>query len=200
MPRDGSATRERILDAAEHLVIENGFAGTSVDQVLTTAKTSKGAFFHHFNSKLELGRELVARYAAADIANLHQALEATAGLEDPAARLLAFVRYFEDSADEVMSGQSGCLFIAVLTEQQLAGADTAAPIVASVKAWRDAIDDLLRHALGSRVSAADRSALADHLFVTFEGAFLLCRSLDDPGHMRRQLRSYRLLLEALLRT
>ena len=34
--------------------------------------------------------------------------------------------------------------------------------------------------------------------VTFEGAFLLCRSLDDPSHMRTQLRTYRMLLEALL--
>ena len=42
MPKDGTANRERILDAAEHLVIENGFAATSVDQILTAAGTSKG--------------------------------------------------------------------------------------------------------------------------------------------------------------
>ena len=36
------------------------------------------------------------------------------------------------------------------------------------------------------------------LFVTFEGAFLLCRSLGDPSQMRTQLRTYRLLLAAVL--
>ena len=47
---------ERILDVAQHLVIENGFAATSVDQVIKAAGTSKGAFFHHFDSKLDLAR------------------------------------------------------------------------------------------------------------------------------------------------
>jgi hypothetical protein len=36
------------------------------------------------------------------------------------------------------------------------------------------------------------------VFVTFEGAFILARSLNDPGHMRAQLRVLRQLLEALL--
>jgi hypothetical protein len=37
------------------------------------------------------------------------------------------------------------------------------------------------------------------VFVTFEGAFILARSLNDPGHMRAQLRVLRQLLETLLR-
>jgi TetR/AcrR family transcriptional repressor of nem operon len=200
MPRDGTATKERILDAAEHLVIENGFAGTSVDQVLAAAGTSKGAFFHHFDSKLDLGRRLVERYAAADVAELDAALAATADIEDPCQRLMAFVRVFEDAADQLMSTQSNCLFAAVLAEQELAGPGTVEPIVASIEAWRTAVADLLRRALASRPGdvTVDPDAVADHLFVTFEGAFLLCRSLGDGGHMRRQLQTYRQLLEALL--
>ena len=45
----------------------------------------------------------------------------------------------------------------------------------------------------------DVDALADNLFVTFEGAFLLCRSTGDPEHMRRQLATHRTLVEALLK-
>ena len=92
MPKDGTANRERILDAAEHLVIENGFAATSVDQVLAAAGTSKGAFFHHFDSKLDLARALTERYVAGDIGQLRAALDATAEVTDPAERVLAFVR------------------------------------------------------------------------------------------------------------
>ena len=54
MPRDGTATRTRILDAAQTLMERNGVTGTSVDQILDGAHTSKGAFFHHFDSKREL--------------------------------------------------------------------------------------------------------------------------------------------------
>lgn len=196
MPRDGSATRTRILDAAERLVIDNGFAATSVDQVIAEAGSSKGAFFHHFASKADLADQLVTRYAEADLGALTEALAAVADLTDPADRLVEFVRHFEDGAHDVMSAQSSCLYVAVLTERQLAGADTARPILGAVEAWRRAIGSLLRDALGDR---EDLDALADHVFVTFEGAFVLCRAAGDPDHMRAQLAALRVLLEALVR-
>ena len=49
-------TRERILDAAQQLVMERGFSATTVDAILEAAGSSKGAFFHHFASKADLGR------------------------------------------------------------------------------------------------------------------------------------------------
>lgn len=193
MPKDGAPNRSRILDAAERLVIENGFAATSVDQVLRAAGTSKGAFFHHFDSKVDLARALTERYVAGDIAQLHAALEATAEVANPAERVLAFVRYFEDQADELMSVQSSCLYIAVLTEQQLVSAGTSDLINQAIETWREEIAALL---LAAGVDDAD--ALADHVFVTFEGAFLLCRSTGKPEHMRTQLATLRRLLAGLL--
>ena len=44
----------------------------------------------------------------------------------------------------------------------------------------------------------DVDALADHLFTTFEGAFILCRTLEDSSAMRAQLQVLRKLLESLL--
>lgn len=199
MPKDGSVNRERILDAAQHLVIENGFAATSLDQILTQVGTSKGAFFHHFDSKLALGRALTERYVAADVGQLRWALEETAGVEDPAERVSAFIRCFEDSAEEVMSEQSNCLYIAVLTEQQLVSNGTADLITQAIEAWRTEIAALLDAAAESRgLDLGDTSALADHVFVTFEGAFLLCRSTGRPDHMRTQLGVLRRMLEAML--
>jgi TetR/AcrR family transcriptional regulator, transcriptional repressor for nem operon len=198
VPRDGTATRERILDAAEHLVIENGYAATSVDHVIAASGSSKGAFFHHFDSKRDLARALVGRYVEADLAHLAGALEATAGITDPAERALAFVRLFEDGADELMREQSGCLYISVLTERDLTFDGTAREIRQAIVDWRVAYAELLRAALGSRAASVDADALADHLFVTFEGAFLLCRSLGDASHMRTQLATYRRLVAAVL--
>ena len=198
MPRDGTATRERILDAAEHLVIENGYAATSVDQVIAASGSSKGAFFHHFDSKRDLARELVGRYVDADLAHLQAALDATSSIADPAKRALAFVKVFEDAGDELMAAQSGCLYTSVLTERELTVDSTAAEIRRAVLEWRTAYAGLLRAALGPRARSVDVDALSDHLFVTFEGAFLLCRSLGEPSHMRTQLQTYRLLLEELL--
>ena len=202
MPRDGTATRERILAAAERLVIDNGFAATSVDQVIAESGTSKGAFFHHFASKLDLARSLVDRYAAADLAHLDQsAAQAQAATSDPAGRVIAFLRIFEDGADELMAAQSGCLYVSVLTERQLARSGTRERISKSIAAWRTVLARLLSDALQTCPAGQviDTDALADHLFVTFEGAFILARSTSEPRHMRAQLTVLRQLLESLLR-
>lgn len=199
MPRDGTVNRERILDAAEHLVIENGFAATSLDQVIKAAGTSKGAFFHHFDSKVDLARSLTERYVDADLAQLRAALHATVSVADPAERLIAFVRYFEDGAEDLMSAQSSCLYVAVLTEQQLVSNGTADLINQAIEVWRKEIADLLVAAsTPGGPDLGDIDALADHVFVTFEGAFLLCRSTGSPEHMRGQLQVLRHLLSAAL--
>lgn len=53
-PRRGGA-REALLDAAIGLVRKQGWSATSVDQLCAAAGVTKGAFFHHFASKEELG-------------------------------------------------------------------------------------------------------------------------------------------------
>jgi TetR/AcrR family transcriptional repressor of nem operon len=202
MPRDGTATRDRILDAAQRLFIDNGYSGTTVDEVIAASASSKGAFFHHFESKQALAEALVDRYVAGDLAMLDAGLDAAARAgDDPAARAVAFVQFYEDIADEIMAGTTGCLYTTVLAESQLIQAGTSGPIAKAVAVWRERFADLLRDAFADRPlrnADLDVDALSDHLFVTFEGAFLLARTAGDPGHMRSQLRTLRVLLEALL--
>lgn len=198
MPRDGSATRSRILEAATRLVIDNGFRATTVEAVLEAAGTSKGAFFHHFASKQALAEALVEEYVAADVRMLEDGLAAArAAGGGPAEQVLAFVRHFEDLADDLMASTSGCLYTSVLTEMELVDAGTSDPITKATLVWREGFGELLRDALGGR-SDVDVDALADHLWVTFEGTYLLARTTGDPGVMRRQLAVVRGLLAALL--
>jgi TetR/AcrR family transcriptional repressor of nem operon len=202
VPRDGSANRERILRTAERLMIDQGYNATSLDQVIAEASTSKGAFFHHFDSKADLVRQLVERYAAADHAHLDAGLAAVAEIVDPAAKAVAFFRFFEDGADELVSEQSGCLYATVLAEREFTGSQINELVAKAQLAWRAAVVDLLRPALAARrarlADEIDVEALADHLFTTFEGAFILCRAHRQPSAMRAQLRVLRQLVEAVL--
>jgi TetR/AcrR family transcriptional regulator, transcriptional repressor for nem operon len=198
MPRDGRATRERILDVAERLMTDQGYRATAVDQVIAESGTSKGAFFHHFSSKADLALHLVERYVVADLAHLDSGLEATAHIADPAARAVAFLRYYEDGADELMSAQSGCLYASVLAEREFTGSDINDKVAKAALIWRAALADLLRPALHPRRPDLDVDALADHMYTTFEGGFILCRTLNDTSAMGGQLRIFRQMLEALL--
>jgi TetR/AcrR family transcriptional repressor of nem operon len=196
MPRDGTATRDRILAAAQKLVIDNGYSATSVEQVIADSGSSKGAFFHHFESKRALADALVDRYVESDLAHLQAGLDAAReASDDPAERAIAFLAYFEGMADELMLEQSGCLYSSVLTELQLVTTGASDPIGKAAVAWREGYAALLREAMPG---GADVDALSDHVFVTFEGAFLLARALGDPSQMRRQLRTLRELVTAAL--
>jgi TetR/AcrR family transcriptional repressor of nem operon len=199
MPRDGTATRERILAAARRLVIDNGFRATTVDAVLAASGASKGAFFHHFASKQDLAGALVEQYVADDLQMLEEGMSAALGAgDDPADRAVAFLRFYEDLADEIMAGTTGCLYTSVLAEMELVESGTSDPIGKAVTQWRERYAGLLADALGDRTDV-DVDALADHVFVTFEGAYLLARTTGDPGQLRRQLATLRRLVAALLR-
>ncbi|MDH3214270.1 MAG: TetR family transcriptional regulator [Myxococcales bacterium] len=62
--RDSRETQERLLDAAERLLAERGFAGTSLRAVTQAAGTSVSAANYHFGSKEELWRATLARRIA----------------------------------------------------------------------------------------------------------------------------------------
>jgi TetR/AcrR family transcriptional repressor of nem operon len=47
--------RAKLLDAALSVIRTKGYAATTVDHLCETAGVTKGAFFHHFKSKDELG-------------------------------------------------------------------------------------------------------------------------------------------------
>lgn len=63
-PSHSPDTRQRLLDTAERLFAERGFAGTSVREITDAAAANLGAVNYHFQSKENLYTEVFARRAA----------------------------------------------------------------------------------------------------------------------------------------
>ena len=72
--RKGDEKRQELLDAAEKLFCQQGYEGTSVQEILQAASLSKGGFYHHFTSKEEVLRALCERRAARVAADTAKAL------------------------------------------------------------------------------------------------------------------------------
>ena len=53
--------RNRILDGAERIILTRGFEGMTVQQLLDELQISKGAFYHYYESKLDLLEALIER-------------------------------------------------------------------------------------------------------------------------------------------
>ena len=63
MPRNAEATRERILDAAEHLFAKRGFEGVTVRQIMSRAGADVALAYYHFKSKRYLFDAVLLRRA-----------------------------------------------------------------------------------------------------------------------------------------
>lgn len=51
MPRKRRSTKSRIVKAAWNLFYKNGYDSTTVEDIITASKTSKGTFYHYFKGK-----------------------------------------------------------------------------------------------------------------------------------------------------
>ncbi|MCW0220810.1 MAG: TetR/AcrR family transcriptional regulator, partial [Prosthecobacter sp.] len=61
-------TKERILDAAEGLMLEKSFHSVGLNEILAAVKVPKGSFYHHFESKEQFGVEMLKHYVTNSVA------------------------------------------------------------------------------------------------------------------------------------
>ena len=194
MPRSGTATRENLLDAAQALIFERGFSATSVDKVIARAGVTKGAFFHHFKSKAELGRAVIERHAERDRAHCDRTLARAEKLSsDPLQQVLIFVGLLQEEAEELANPVPGCLFASYLYQRLEYPEEVAETTAATLAYWRDAFAGKLRAAAAAHPPRAAISPedLADTLLAVIEGSYVLSKAKGAPEILARQLGHYR---------
>jgi len=194
MARSGVQTRERLLDAAQGLIFDHGFSATSVDRVIERAGVTKGAFFHHFKTKAELGRAVIQRHAERETAYCDRLLaraERLAG--DPLQQVLIFVGLLLEDYEDLRNPVPGCLFASYLYQRLEYPEEVARMTARTLAYWRDAVARKLRQAAAAHPPKAEISPedLADTLLAVIEGSYVLSKAKSEPAVMLRQLRHYR---------
>lgn len=200
MARNPAATRDRLLDSAEELVLDHGFAGTTVEAVIARAEVTKGAFFHHFRSKAELGKALIDRYALLDQKLLEGTMERAERLSrDPLQQMLIFIGLLEEKMAELTEPYPGCLFASYCYQAELFDPETLAVAERAMLLWRARLREKLEMAALEHPGLADEDhdSLADMMTVILEGAFVVSRTMHEPGVIARQLAHYRSYIELL---
>jgi TetR/AcrR family transcriptional repressor of nem operon len=198
--RNPGKTRERILDAAQALILDLGFAATTVEAVVGRAGTTKGAFFHHFTSKSELARALVERYAALDRAHLEEGLARAEKLaSDPLQQVLLLIAFYEEEFEAMAEPFPGCLFASYIYEAKLFDEATLEVLRESTLLWRRVLRAKLEEvaAIHPPRREVDMESLADLFYSLSEGAFVMTKTLGDKTLLARQARHLRTYLELL---
>jgi len=202
MSKKGVETRTRIMDAAQTMILDHGYGGMSVDQLINSLGLTKGAFFHHFNSKGDLAKTLIQRYADQGIDVFKETMGRARKLsDDPLQQFLIVIGLYEEIFEGLDEPYEGCLLAAYVYELQQFDADLRPIINSEFLHWRRELTALLEQ-IRKRYpprTEVDVVALADMFMSTFEGAFVMSKSLHEPNITAQQLRLYKTFIETLFR-
>ena len=203
MATKGEQTRERILDAAQTLILDRGYAGVSVDQLINSLGLTKGAFFHHFKSKRDLARTLIQRYADAGVTLFEENMARARKLsDDPLQQLLILIGLYEELFEGLTEPYPGCLLGSYVYELQQFDAGIKPIINKEFLLTRKELTALIGRIAEKYPprSKVDAKALADTFMSTLEGAFILSKSLGEPEITVQQLRLYKTFIDVLFRS
>lgn len=183
--------RTKLLNAAIEVVRKQGYAATSVDELCKKAGVTKGAFFHHFESK-----DALAVAAANYWSETTGALFAGAPYHapaDPLDRVLAYI----DFRRELLRGTPAeftCFAGTTVQEAFATSEDIRAACKASIFGHAETLVADISEAMRRHKVKGDWTAqsLALHTQAVLQGAFILAKAtgdaavaVDSANHLRR---------------
>lgn len=194
--RNPTETRQRLVSATKNLVLQQGFTGTGVDQICADAGVTKGAFFHHFKSKDEIGKAALADWADFGM-NLYAAAKA-----EPAAYPLDHVHRFIDiMVGFVENTPTSVTCVVGIMSQELANANPGLREACSVYLadWTDFARELLDEAKAMQRPSVDFDSddVAWFLNSLWQGSMLVAKTRRDPQITVRNLKRVRAHIDFL---
>jgi AcrR family transcriptional regulator len=194
MPSKGELTRENILGVAEQIILQKGFSGTSIDEIIAAANITKGGFFYHFKGKEDLARQLMLRYQQADDKFFNTLFERADSLsEDPLQQMLIFLKLLAEAMGNLPATHPGCLVASFTYENQQFNDDVKEIICDCMIGWRKLfLAKLARinQQYPMRIET-DILELADMLTSVIEGGIIVSKVFNDPERLVQQILQYR---------
>ena len=190
-----TTTRERLITTAAELFRRQGYAQTGVNQIIQEAKATSGSFYHFFPAKEDLLLAVVDHIAEVFEAEILS--PAAERFDDPIEEVFAILDLYRQQLNEggFTFGSPMASLSAEVSENHPKVRTRLAEVFAS---WTGRIEELLWSAGNRLPPSLDRTALAQLVVCTTEGAVLgtrLIRSLVPFDAAIRELKTYFVLLE-----
>jgi TetR/AcrR family transcriptional repressor of nem operon len=184
-------TREKILRAAARLVALKGYHDAKLEEVLEAAQVTKGAFFHHFRDREDLGFAVLdwhmdQRRQLLDVIEQELPLVKQAGPLQQVFRRL-------DAIQEMVRRREGCKGGCIIGNMSTALSDCHDGFR---KRLAECFDEMAKEFLPHLQAAArqgrvtrrtNTSELARYIVTVIEGAIMQARTLGDAELLPRQL-------------
>jgi AcrR family transcriptional regulator len=182
------ATTAALIGAARELFAKDGYEATSLDAIAAAARLTKGAVYHHFESK----RELFAAVFQAEADHLAEIVaEAYTRKRDPWKGFEAgCIAYLEACLEP------GLQQIMLLDAEPAVGWDRMRQLESGLLSMMET--GIGRAIEAGRIGRRDPGPLAQLLFGTLcEAAMVVARAADQPAAQRAIVNEFRRLLASL---
>lgn len=194
MGTKGEQTREHIMATAESIILNRGYSGTSIEEIIGKAGITKGGFFYHFDGKSDLARSLILRYLDNDVVFFAGLADRAGALtEDPLQQLLIFLKLMAEAMEDLPGAHPGCLVASFTYEAEQFDDDIRELNAKGVLSWRDTFLELFEKVAEKYPMKIEQplEELADMLSSTIEGGILMSKVLDDQSALPKQILQYR---------
>ncbi len=196
-PKPADLTRDTILDAAFGEIHRYGYQAASISNILAKTGLTKGALYHHFPAKHDLGLAVVDEIILAGMQAM--VFDPLRDSDDPLAALLEVIERKGEGAD-VESVRLGCPLNNLMQEMSPLDDEFKNRILVVLQLWQDTIADALRRAQGQgRIGrAVDCNAVALFIVSSWEGCIGVAKNMQSVQAYRvcmGQLRDYVLGLQ-----
>ncbi len=190
--RDPDATRDAILDAAFQEIYRHGFQAASLSNILSKTELTKGALYHHFPTKNDLGLAVIDEVVREGLdAMVFSPLRESA---EPFEALLEIVRRKGQNA-ELQSVMLGCPLNNLMQEMSPLDPDFKEHLNRVLTEWREVVADALARAQKQGRVRRDVDCRAAALFIvsSWEGCAGVSKNLQSVKEFRlcnKQLENY----------
>jgi TetR/AcrR family transcriptional repressor of nem operon len=196
----GEQTRGRILDLAQESVLQKGFAGTSLDEVIAAAGITKSGFFYHFRDKNDLAKALLERYLDYEQELFGGLFKQADGLsDDPLHSFLIFLKLFADVTADLANGHPGCLVASYVYQDNLFSRDVRELNAEGMLIWRRRFRarlDSIAERYPPKIDV-DLDVMADMVTGVIDGGIIISKCLGEPSVLPKQVMHYRAFVKAV---
>lgn len=163
--------RDNILSQGVSLLMQQGYHGTGLKEILDAVQIPKGSFYNYFDSKESFAAEVIQHYIEPFIRQLEGHLN-NQGLD----ALSAIKRYFEELIADLEKAdfKGGCLLGNLMGELGDTSELCQKSLEAAVRRYRDLLQAGLESAQRQGTVRTDKTAeaMADLMVNTWQGALL----------------------------
>jgi len=187
-------TRKAIIETAANLIHRKGFMNTSLDEIIGQIGLTKGAFFHHFSNKKELGFAIIDYWKQNLYEKWVMPLESS---DDPLRDLYEVPRriYGDYTMDDVAKG---CPLANLATELSPLDEDLRLGVLGIYRMLEEGVASALRRGqeLGTVRSDVDAILLARFYEDLMAGTRSVAKNTLDKGRIMGTIELFKDYLES----